>query len=312
MAATDHADSLKKLCRLCATLLTKDTFEVSKYRDRLNRAFFIDTEADCEDNHPKRLCIRCYATILNIEKRGTTTTMKIQQWKPHDLNCEVCSSIKLLQMGHRNPNRKTKKPKSGRPKKLEATWTRATSNLIIEKTPADTIPSFYTINDFKEHFNPHLVFISCNMCKNILRQPLNIIPCEHSFCLGCIIPKLEGKLISDAKCPECMIPITLDKIHPSVKLQSMLSSLKLECGKGCGELFKIDESSQKQEHEKICQISYSSETTLSDLFSLDEDSEISRNVDDAVLHVIRQKMAKSTLPNKSITFKTGGPRVSIH
>ena len=51
-----------------------------------------------------------------------------------------------------------------------------------------------------------------------------------------------------------------------------------------------------------------SETTLSDIFNLDDNSDISRNIDDAVLHAIRRNMAQSTLPNKSIIFKT--PMVS--
>ena len=41
-----------------------------------------------------------------------------------------------------------------------------------------------------------------------------------------------------------------------------------------------------------------------------EDNDIPREVEDAVLHVICQKMLKSTLPNNSISFKSGGPRVS--
>ena len=49
--------------------------------------------------------------------------------------------------------------------------------------------------------------------------------------------------------------------------------------------------------------------SLSNLFEIEPSSEITKDVDDAVLRVIQTKMADSLLPNKSVIFNTGGSRV---
>lgn len=74
---------------------------------------------------------------------------------------------------------------------------------------------------------------------------------------------------------------------------------------------------EKETHENECipentstnSRNSSSELTVRDIFAMNEDSEIPRVLEDATLHIIKTKMAKSNLPNNSIEFKTGGPRV---
>ena len=53
-----------------------------------------------------------------------------------------------------------------------------------------------------------------------------------------------------------------------------------------------------------------SETTLRDIYSITNNDEIPRDIEDAALHVIRHKIKNSNHPNKTIEFKSGGPRVS--
>ena len=66
-------------------------------------------------------------------------------------------------------------------------------------------------------------------------------------------------------------------------------------------------------HEKECSLltaEQSQSMTVTDIFDLTEECKIPRLVEDAALHVIRTKLSMSSLPNKSIEFKTGRPRVS--
>ena len=74
----------------------------------------------------------------------------------------------------------------------------------------------------------------------------------------------------------------------------------------------LEQVNEKALHEKSCIATPTNltreETTLSDLYKINNTSEISRNINDAVLHVIKKKMAQSKDPNKSISFKTGGPQ----
>ena len=304
-----HAQNLAKLCRMCANFLTKDTFTVQKYTERIKNVFYINISDDLIHIHPKLMCMKCYSTMRNIEKRATTPKVRPNTWEPHSSTCQVCERVKVLQLGRKKPI----KPKSGRPKYGNPTWTRAMSESIIERAQPDFLPP-HKLCDLKQILNPQLAFCICNICQDLLKTPVVVMPCEHSYCLACILQSLEGLPLSEIKCPYCKVNISYENIHPSTKLTNILKSLKIECMQGCGNVFNLEQVNEKALHEKSCIATpinlTREETTLSDLYKINNTSEISRNIDDAVLHVIKKKMAQSKDPNKSITFKTGGPRVS--
>ena len=79
----------------------------------------------------------------------------------------------------------------------------------------------------------------------------------------------------------------------------------MESVKNCAQTFKIKDN-EKEQHELQCaknQETYVSNTTLQDIFSIDEERDISRDMEDAALHIIRQKMAKTAAT--TIEFKSG-------
>ena len=53
----------------------------------------------------------------------------------------------------------------------------------------------------------------------------------------------------------------------------------------------------------------SSEITISNNLEIDDSSDISRDVDDAVLHVISTKMSSSTLPNQIMVLQEQAVRI---
>ena len=53
----------------------------------------------------------------------------------------------------------------------------------------------------------------------------------------------------------------------------------------------------------------SSEITISNNLEIDDSSDISRDVDDAVLHVISTKMYSSTLPNQIMVLQEQAVRI---
>ena len=136
--------------------------------------------------------------------------------------------------------------------------------------------------------NPHLPFCICKLCNNIIRRPTIVVPCEHSFCLPCIIPTVEGKLLTEAKCPTCKGILSPNNIQSSKKTLELLSSLTLPCIKKCGTIFPVSKYTNLLEHQKSCiiQPSISPSLSLSNLFEIEHSSEITKDVDDAVLHVI--------------------------
>ena len=97
--------------------------------------------------------------------------------------------------------------------------------------------------------------------------------------------------------------------NPSKHIRGLIQSLKWSCVKDCGELFALEEYYEKKRHEKIfthCfnrEKSLTSPMTLEDIFSVNSD--ISKDMEEAAVHIIKHKLAKSTLPNKQIEFKTG-------
>jgi len=86
----------------------------------------------------------------------------------------------------------------------------------------------------------------------------------------------------------------------------LVESLTLECRK-CGQTFSIKEAALKEEHEQFCKIPVPH--ALDDVFQLDLTEDIPRVYEEAAVHIIKSIMERSNLPNKSISFKTGGSRV---
>ena len=82
----------------------------------------------------------------------------------------------------------------------------------------------------------------------------------------------------------------------------MIQCLKIDC-KNCGELFPANESKAAKIHKESCHSKYTTnKILLSEVYSINENSSIPKEFEDAALHIIKTKMAKSTLPNKSVEF----------
>ena len=73
--------------------------------------------------------------------------------------------------------------------------------------------------------------------------------------------------------------------------------------------FTIAEFKERTEHEGNCNFQDSSSSiTLQQVLALTPTKNISRDIEDAALHVVKQKMAKAK--SNTVEFKSGGPRVS--
>ena len=55
-----------------------------------------------------------------------------------------------------------------------------------------------------------------------------------------------------------------------------------------------------------------SPVTLEDVFAVNNDSDISKDMEEPEVHKIKHNLTESTLPNKQIEFKTGSSRVSSY
>ena len=273
-----------------------------KVKDKLYNNLFIDVSKEKEDIHPPKICLKCYSKLKNAEKRKTTFKHELHVWKEHHSNCSVCERVNVKQKGGRPKKNKS----TGRYSGTNIYWTKADSLTIKTKLPTEEIKILK--EDFKVGNNSHLNLCICPCCNEIMEQPVFIINCQHSLCYKCLIPSVEGVKIDTTKCPICLIPISPQSVIQSKTVSEMKECLKTDCEK-CGMLFPANFNMEN--HKKSCFVVEKPETTkLNEVYNLNETSTIPREFEEAALHVIKNKMAKSTLPNNSIEFMTGGSRVS--
>lgn len=92
--AKAHSGYLPKACRLCAQLLTEDKFEVKNLKERIKKAFYIETENDNPDIHPQN-CTKCYSSIqVSSEKRDSAIKHQYVDGEKHsDTDCKFCNSV---------------------------------------------------------------------------------------------------------------------------------------------------------------------------------------------------------------------------
>ncbi|XP_065663349.1 uncharacterized protein LOC136085802 isoform X2 [Hydra vulgaris] len=296
---------------------------------------------DIENVYPKTICHKCYNTINNVIKRMTSTTLCLcMNWKPHCEECFCCQQVKKLSKGLNVAKLfKHNKKLIGRPDISKKVW----SFSMIAKIKSSIViahDSDIDIEELKNQFNPHLSLCQCNLCSKVPKQPVTLKRCEHLFCFFCLVETIKVKKLNETFCPKCKEPILPTDLVTSVKTNSLLNILTIECI--CKKKFNVmKEYDLYTNHKSICidksiaqtasllspsislftsnlasssftvTSSTSSLSTLlnnniSEIFNLTVDDNIPRIVEDAALHVLKQKMAKDG--KQVVEFKSGGPR----
>ena len=90
--------------------------------------------------------------------------------------------------------------------------------------------------------------------------------------------------------------------------EKLVKVLKMDCST-CQKLFSMDEYDSFKLHTSKCVIpaSTANETKLTDIFRINKQDQLTRDMEDVALHVLKNKIPHSNSPE--IQFKTGG-RVS--
>ena len=93
-------------------------------------------------------------------------------------------------------------------------------------------------------------------------------------------------------------------------IEQVFKKLRIACRKGCGNFFVImDYPKVGNEHENSCFPPKELNHPIEKVFSLKPTQKIPKLYEEAAVHILKNKMAQSTLPNKSAEFKTGGLKV---
>ena len=266
MAEEGHRSIIAKLCRLCGYQLDKkhdyNNFSITDQLSKsILKCFYLDTCNDKSEIHPTKICLKCYSTIKNIEKRGSKSFLVLFEFTPHTVNCKTCLRATESKSFTKLNSKRVASP--GRPKSTknstEPTWSKSKSLHLFDQTE--------DLNFDNEPDTSHLPegTLNCENCGGILRRPVTVAPCDHSFCFVCLLPNAEKE--KDPKCPKCSGQIK-DIFH-AAKLVLLLKSMKI---------VKTAPST----------------TTLKDILNVKSDSDISPEINDAVVHIIRTKMEVST------------------
>ena len=310
MEEETHKNKLSLLCFVCGEFFKK-SFHVSTHLKNLRKAFYIYDETSYSDEniYPQKFCRKCYLKLMNILKRKTTTTpISIPVWEKHTPGlCKVCTVERDTKGGKR---KKIKIKSVGRPSSTKETlWTRKRSDDLQASTP-NLVPGFNEISaqvKIPEHLNPQLPHCKCKICSKILFKPVKLRNCEEQFCLGCILPKLEGRSLDELKCPQCGDTIQFQDVSVSCILNSLISSLRLICIKGCNFIENIQNFKSMLRHQNDCQ-----GNIKKNILSVDDMMKLSSNnipieAEKAAANVIKLKMKKEgSIGTMRVSLPTGG------
>lgn len=302
---SSHLEALENLCFVCGALLGKKSFNVTNYKSTVLQAFYIEIDSNVSV-YPQKFCEKCYFKARNIIKRETTTNqLPIPKWKIHQLSdCFACETFTKLKKG----GKKTKHVlRTGRPTK--AFWDKEKTQTLMAKVKNDILLMPKSIFEFCPKINPQISFCLCNECNGVLRRPVVIRKCEHSFCMICFVRCIEGSYMNTLKCPRCQTNFTEDDVASSCTKKKLVESLRVACRKGCEAVFYISKNNERIDHERQC-CGLKEKLSLIDLLEISHSLPLPKHAEIAAACVIKYKMANSLLPNKSIKIATGGPNVS--
>ncbi|XP_065648523.1 uncharacterized protein LOC136077972 [Hydra vulgaris] len=240
------------------------------------------------------MCRKCYLTMKNIETRGNKQLNIIpKSW----LKCPAKEYKCIFGKVGRKPS-----PNLGR-LGIFKIWTQLNINLFLESFPLPLNKEL--ISELNLQLNPHTALCICKIYGR-MSQPVMIKVCQHSFCSLFIALNIKGNFESEAKCPICSTYIMINSLCSSVHILEMIKQLYIAC-KICGIIYLKDKFINhecKKDH-----LRNNCSTMVDDLYKVNKSSHIPRYIEDAVLHVIKQKLDNSK--TNAIEFLSGGPRVRI-
>ena len=198
--------------------------------------------------------------------------------------------------------------RTGRPSSNMSFWTRTLTNSLSVRTPI-LFKTYPRLEDIDQNLNPHVQTLVCDLCNDLVHRPVLISNCEHLFCLFCLTRKVENVNLSNLNCPKCGNNFSDSQVNPAKRATENLGLLRKECSKGCGEKILLKDDDDYERHVKSCK--GKSVLSVDDILKIPLGGSFPKNVERAAVHVIKSKMALSTLPNKGVALNTGSSRVSV-
>ena len=222
-----HTESLKKRCRVCASILPPHKYAYSCHGTKkkvLLRKLGINVENDEPHIHPDRFCQSCH-TKAGQHSEAVRSTLEVFVWTAHvdpSSSCKVCCFLKKKSTGGR-PKKMTMN--RGRPLPFTTRIMRDAPNSMksfIPLQPSRFLPTtFVAIED-----------LQYSICNYIVDQPVET-PCRKLVCSLCIVRLFRlCDDVASLPCPSCKeVHEISNSSYPPVSkvVVKMLGELLLTC-----------------------------------------------------------------------------------
>ena len=169
------------------------------YEHKLNEVFKISTLTDDPDTHPRFFCHSCKIVLLkasNAEKLYQHRTTVFEGWCKHvDGSCTVCQHYQSFQQRGRP---KKVKHTAGRPPIISP---RYCIDHVHAVAPPPLAPLTEVINVCVQHPHVALPELTCLICCEVLRCPVELVTCRSVVCAKCLCSWLQHS--DKLACPCC-------------------------------------------------------------------------------------------------------------
>lgn len=244
-ARMDHSKVLKKLCRVCGRLLVtkamKSKYLCGDFTDQLLTVFGVS--ATDPDIHPVEFCHACRVVLQKSasDREGYRHRTNIfTGWCTHaEDSCGVCEHYQQLLRG-------------GRPKKMKHTPGRPPSispRYCVQRIREVAPPLLPHADICKTHLHLPLAELSCPICADILREPVELTTCRSVVCADCLCKWLQHH--DKLTCP-CCYSGHLEDYNTIQQASPLVVTLLKSICVICGQCHNHMQMSQYQDHSQSC------------------------------------------------------------
>ena len=197
----NHSAALERLCRVCGKSVTtksvKTKYLCLKHVDALEQAFGITVNSDDPNAHPTYFCHSCKRVMDKVGPYYQYKTVLFEGWCPHtdERHCTVCDHYKTIQRGGRPPKpaRTPGRPSDISPRYLMQHVRALSASSFLEPGESATV--------CQTHLSLPLAEFKCPLCRNLLRSPVELVPCRKVVCAECLCQEINDH--NSLVCPCC-------------------------------------------------------------------------------------------------------------
>ena len=241
-----HLIYLTRLCRICTGILPnaqkrgippcRASRPVANFSTEIKLAFNIDISEDAPDCHPTNICLKCIKKLRRAKKDESLCSKyrrEVQAKKPWSVHprtmlCSICQKMETAGLGgNKRAKSKSDHLKNPLPFYLKCENIFSHHQSISTASTTTTDPKHLATEDSRVRS-----LYTCNICKCILKSPVQCAKCEHTFCSLCLSLMFQQERTPEINCPTCNVINRYEDIVPiPLSFEIVFRSQLLKCAK---------------------------------------------------------------------------------